>query len=204
MARASLCFLIAMILPACLVTSTPSSEERKRTPPFLLAETAIPDPRLFKIINLTETSEVDFSAGVVSEDADATVFGQLVLDYGFKVEGGEGTPYRIGIGLPVSAEPATLDDPPRTLSKRWALHSYPTTLGCHNVALLATHEFDNATGCATDPSDFDYLLWTVIVCDSTQGTCCDPAAPPDQGGCSIQCPDFDTDVRCGKSVGDSP
>lgn len=204
MARASLCFLIAMILPACLVTSTPSSEERKRTPPFLLAETAIPDPRLFKIIDLTTTPFVDFQAGVVSEDADAKVLGHLVLDYGFKVEGGYATPFFLEIGRPATVEPATLDDPPRTLAVRWSFGSYKPTPGCHNVALFATHEFDDVTGCAADPSDFDYVLWTILVCDSSQGTCCDPAAPPDQGGCSVQCPDFDTDVRCGKSAGDSP
>lgn len=195
-----------MTLSSCLVTSTPSFEERKRTAPFLLSETADPDLREIMVIDVTEPVVVDFSVGVVSEDADTKVHGQLVLDYGVGVQGYD-TPYVSDIGRPVTLdEPGTLDDPPRTLSARWSLNkSNHPPLGCHNVALFASHEFDDATGCSVDPVDFDYVLWTIILCDSAQeGTCCKPTADPDKGGCTLKCPLIDPEVRCGQSAGASP
>lgn len=189
-----------MTLSACLVTSTPNFEERNRTPPFLLSETADPDTRLIHVYNLDETGSVTFGADVVSEDAGDKVLGHLVLDYGFRLEGGDPTPYRNRIGLDASVKPATIDDPPRTLAVTWNVKSLDISPGCHNFALLATHEF-NETGCAVDPSDFDYVMWTVLICRKSDGNCCEPS---EEGGCPIQCPDFNEDVRCGVSDGASP
>lgn len=189
-----------MTTSACLVTASPSLEERKQTAPFLLAETAFPDPRLLLV--LKNGSSQKFRVSVVSEDAGEQVHGQLVLDYGYPGTGGL-TPFRQTVGLYKTLEPGTLDDGPRNLDSDWPVE---TSTGCHNVAFFASHEFDNDTGCATDPADFDYVLWTVFVCNAMDGSCCDPDLPPDEGGCSISCPQFDTDVRCGStpSTGDSP
>lgn len=197
MARASLCIVLAMSLPACLVTSSPSFEEPERTPPFLLAQTSSPDIRRVKVVDLLKFkpsgTHTDFSAGVRSEDAGDRVLGRLVLDYG--IRGDDGRPYADVLQEGVYIPAGTLDDAPRTLTAQW----FPkATLGCHTVTLFATHELDFATGCPTEPDDFDFLTWTVSVCDSGQAPCCDPNSPEAEGGCvKFQCPDTQEDVRCG-------
>ncbi len=200
MARASLGVLFAMSLPACLVTSSPTFEEPKRTRPFLLSEASLPDIRQIKVVDVAQGKSLplEFSVSVVSEDGEDMVSGQLVLDYGVSVDG---LPYFQILGQPTTLVPATLDDGPRTLTARWG-SAYTPTLGCHYVSLLATHNVNSYTSCPLDPADFDFLTWTVIVCDSTQGPCCDPKAPAEEGGCAaFACPAIDPDVRCGKPDG---
>jgi hypothetical protein len=186
-----------MSLPACLVTSSPSFDEPQRTPPFLMAQTASPDLRRIKVIDLFKFkpsgTHADFSAGVRSEDAGSSVVGRLVLDYG--VRGDDGRPYVAVLQEGTLLPPATLDDPPRTLTAQW----FPkTTLGCHTVTLFATHAIDLTTGCPADAADFDLITWTVWVCDSGPGECCDPNSPEAEGGCpDFQCPAAQEDVGCG-------
>lgn len=195
-----------MSFPACLVTSSPSFEEPERTPPFLLGPSAWPDLRQVKVVDMAQLDPVEFSAIVRSEDNGTDVQGRLVLDYGVKPPGGPpGVPYRQALGDPVIVEASTLDDTSRTLSTQWFTGSNRTTVGCHTVTLFATHEIDFSTGCPADPSDFDFLTWTVITCDSVQAPCCDPALPPEEGGCqTFECPKPDPNVRCDVAAAGSP
>lgn len=187
-----------MSLPACLVTSSPTFEEPKRTRPFLLSESSSPDIRRIKVVDTSKSLPLEFSVSVVSEDAEDDVVGRLVLDYGIEVDG---RPYHQPLGDPGSVAAATLDDGPRTLTARWE-STYKPTLGCHYVSLLATHDLNFATGCPVDPADFDFLTWTVIVCDSSQAPCCDPTDPAADGGCAAaECPAVDLNVRCDKPAG---
>ena len=191
-----------MSLPACLVTASPTFEEPNRTRPFLLAEASSPDVRQIKDVDIAKGKSLplEFSALVVSEDAGDKVLSRLVLDYGVAVDN---HPYYQALGEG-SIGPATLDDGPRTLTAPWGSTSKPT-LGCHYVSLLATHELDLKTGCPVDPEDLDSLTWTVVVCDTSGGPCCDPTAPEDEGGCSVHdCPKVDKDVRCDKPAGGPP
>lgn len=187
-----------MVLPGCLVTSSPSFEEPERTPPFLLGPSARPDPRLVEVIDMADLDPVEFSATVRSEDNGVDVQGRLVLDYGFVPPGGPpGVPYRQPLGDPVIVGASTLDDTSRTLSALWFPGSNQTNPGCHTVTLFATHELDFSRGCPADPADFDSITWTVIVCDSNQAPCCDPTLPPEDGGCqTFLCPKTDPAARC--------
>lgn len=197
MARLSLAVL-AMSLSGCLVTSTPSYEEPERTPPFLLSSGAKPDLLAITVIDVNgDPSPVEFAAVLRSEDNGDTVFGRLVLDYGVAAPGGSPDPYQRSI-RDTSAPAGTLDGPPRTLAVTWNIGTTDKpTAGCHNVTLLATHEAYVDSGCPVDPADFDFLTWTIFVCDSSQGSCCDPTAPVDQGGCpAFQCPKIDPELRC--------
>lgn len=202
LARASLSLLLAMTLPACLVTSSPTFEEPTQTRPFLLSESTVPDLRRIKVVNTAESLPLEFSASVLSEDVGADVVGRLVLDYGIAEDQ---RPYRQPLGDPASVAAATLDDGPRTLTARWE-STYKPTLGCHYVSLLATHKLNFATGCPENPDDFDFLTWTVIVCDSNVGPCCDPTAPEgDKDSCAVfSCPDVDENVRCQAAPGGAP
>lgn len=191
-----------MTLPACLVTSSPTFEEPKRTRPFLLAEGSSPDVRQIKVVDVAtgKSLPLEFGAAVVSEDAGTDVIGRLVLDYGVAVDG---LPFQ-SLGEPSSVVAATLDDGPRTLTAKWG-STYKPPLGCHYVSLLASHEFAFATSCPEDPLDFDFLTWTVVVCDSSQGPCCDPSAPKGEGDCApLECPVVDPNVRCDNPAGGAP
>lgn len=186
-----------MSLPACLVTSSPSFDEPERTPPFLLDPSARPDPRQVLVVDVAQGAPVEFSAAVRSEDNGIDVQGRLVLDYGFRVPGGPPTATYQALGDPVIVGASTLDDTSRTLSAVWFTGSNKPTVGCHNVTLFATHGIDFTTGCPFDPADFDYISWTVIVCNGMQAPCCDPTLPPDQGGCqAFQCTKIDPNTRC--------
>lgn len=198
-ARASLCVLLAMPLPACLVTSSPSFEEPERTPPFLLASTAEPDLRQFLIVDTSgpQPPPYVFRAEVRSEDNDQQLLGRLVLDYGVQ-QPQTMKPYSQALHEEaVTIEPGTLDSPPRYLQVTWFTKAHPAPVGCHTVTLFATHEIDPVTGCPTDPEDFDFLTWNVLVCDGVQSTCCDPEKPAEDGGCAaLQCPAIDENIRC--------
>jgi len=189
-----------MSLSACLVTSTPSYEAPERTPPFLSAQSAQPDLRQIKKIDLdlfSSNTSIEFGAAVRSEDNGAPVFGRLVLDYGV-LNSGPGNPYRQDLGDWVQIPASTLDAPPRKLAAQWFPASDTPTDGCHNVTLFATHDtgFNNG-GCPADPTDFDFLSWTILVCKGSLGSCCDPTALPEDGGCTqFQCPAISSDVRC--------
>jgi hypothetical protein len=185
-----------MTLPACLVTSSPTFEEPKRTRPFLLAEGSSPDVRQIKLVNTVESLPLEFSATVLSEDAGTEVVGRVVLDYGVAVDG---LPFQ-SLGEPSSVVASTLDDTSRTLTAKWG-STYRPTLGCHYVSLLASHQLP----CPEDPLDLDFLTWTVVVCDSSQGPCCDPSAPKGEGDCApLECPAVDPNVRCDNPAGGVP
>ncbi len=189
-----------MTLPACLVTSSPTFEEPKRTRPFLLSEASSPDVRQIKVMDTDKYLPFEFGASVLSEDAGDDVIGRLVLDYGVAVDD---LPFQ-SLGEPSAVAAATLDDGPRPLTATWG-SAYKPTVGCHYVSLLATHKLGFGNGCPEDPEDFDFLTWTVIVCKSSDGPCCDPQSPADDGGCAAaDCPVVDPDVRCDNPAGGAP
>jgi hypothetical protein len=197
-ARASLCGLFAMSLEACLVTSSPTFEDPERTPPFLVAATAQPDLREILVVNKFEVSNpLVFSAGLRSEDNGESIVGLVVRNYG--VEGSDTKPYEDELGRRV-AEPGTLDDTSRRLSVPWYVNKADIN-GCANVSLLAMHKVDEITGCPVDPVDFDFLTWTVIVCEGSMD-CCDPTAGPgEEDACSnLACPEIDPEIRCGVNL----
>jgi len=175
LARSSLCLLaLAVATPACLVTSTPSFEPPERTAPFLVPATAVPDPRLVRIVDSTDLAQkqsVDFSAYVISEDRDDVVSFQLYIDYGFPENPG-GQPFRASFSNIAELPPSTITDTSRSVKARWFPNSMDPGLGCHNVTLIASHEFDSLTGCPRCQSDSSQITWQVYRCDSVNGFPC--------------------------------
>lgn len=193
-----------MSLPACLVTSSPTFEDPERTPPFLVGPSAQPDIRYIKVVDATAVKPpaVEFSAQVRSEDNGDDVLGRLVLDYGVPL-GGPDYPYQDILKDLVSVPASTMDDESRVLTAVWFPRSDVTTAGCHTVTLFTTHEMNFEKGCPVDPTDFDSLTWTVLVC--TEAPCCDPTLPPDAGGCPpFQCPAVDESARCDAPTAGAP
>ncbi|NUO52943.1 MAG: hypothetical protein HOV80_29200 [Polyangiaceae bacterium] len=151
---------ILMPSSACLVTSSPTFDEREQTKPFLDFESAIPDPREIHIISSTVDRET-FSAQVRSEDVFEKVKVRAFVDYGKCNLAGQpfDTPH-FGNDLDAS----TFEDTGRVAETTVILDGLP--IGCHRITLIATHEFDDFTGCPVDPDDFTQITWNVLICNS--------------------------------------
>jgi hypothetical protein len=175
LARSSLClFALFMATPACLVTSTPSFEPPKRTAPFLVAASALPDVRNMILMDARTTPSKVFSAEVVSEDNGQQVLGLLYVDYGYNPPGTD-QPFRAMVANIRELDPSTLTDPnARTMRVTWLPEITGTSSGCHTVTLIASHDFDRETQCPKCLSDSSQITWQVFVCNSAIGDDCKP------------------------------
>ena len=172
-----------MTASACLVTSSPTFEDPPATKPYLEFETAQPDPRKIVVID-GSVALLTFQAFVRSEDAGERVDVRLMVDYGtcdFDVQRPFAQSFTDG-----DIAAASFDDTGRIVSARFA----PNDLeGCHRITLMASHAFDDATGCPVDPEDFTQITWTVFSCltPAAEGGCgpIDPAScPPLEASCT--------------------
>jgi hypothetical protein len=149
---------ILMPSSACLVTSSPTFDEPTQTKPFLDYETAQPDPRQILVIEPGTTQPQPFSAQVVSEDVDSKVKVRAFVDYGKCNLSGQ--PFD-GLFFGVDVAASTFDDTQRKAVVDAVLGGLEE--GCHRITLIATHEFEDKSGCPVDLDDFTQITWTVLV-----------------------------------------
>lgn len=170
-----------MFASACLVTAQPTLDEPVPTKPFLEVEGADPDPRAILVINTTsDFFTVTLQANVRSEDVDRPVQVRALLDYGTCFVNGQ--PFT-AIFTDNDVKAGSLDDAPRKAVVDATFGTVNLTPGCHRLTLMASHDFDEGTGCPTDPDDFSQITWTVYRCD---GDCSfDPTSCPEiQASCT--------------------
>jgi hypothetical protein len=129
LARLSLLALAVSTLPSCLVDDPPPYAAPKQTPPRLDTVKALPLMNQILVANKGES--IPFLIPVESEDAGQKLSCLLFLDYT-----GSGGWDRLD-GTPLA--PATLDDPPRTISLHWDVPN-SIVAGCHRITLRVTHE----------------------------------------------------------------
>jgi len=110
MAQTSLCAFLAIMSPACLVTSTTDFPEPEQTPPFLVASSADPDIREFLIV-VDGESRKDFTASLLSEDRGQPVQIALYIDYGRSNVAGQ--PFKNAITTFPDIPAGTFSDGPR-------------------------------------------------------------------------------------------
>jgi hypothetical protein len=164
-----------MVIPACLVTSTPDFTPPTQTRPFIIPSSADPDPRAVKVLDDVDPDAmgtIDFKAQIVSDDQLEQVAFQVYIDY--------------GVANPVTSQPFLVQDsnvrplPASTMQEtkpRIADAKVPPQIiafGCHTVTLMASHHFDALTGCPSCANDSSFVTWPVYHCNSSSGPPCDP------------------------------
>jgi hypothetical protein len=175
-----------MSASACLVTSQPTLEEPVPTKPFLEVEGADPDPRQILVIDTADDAfTVTLSANVRSEDAESAVQVRALLDYGTCFL--NGAPFTASFsGNDVGA--GSIDDPVRKATVNATFGAVVLQPGCHRLTLMASHDFDEGTGCPSDADDFTQITWTVFRCNSMVSGDCDgfdpDTCPPVQASCT--------------------
>jgi hypothetical protein len=167
LARASLALPLITMSSACLITDPTQFTAQQHTAPFLLEQTASPNPWLVKKIDdvdLVENPTVTFSAEVVSQD-DSTfsqILTNLYIDYGYT--GAPGVPYRYYLGgTPLPA--ATLQTTGRVVSAQWFPLDYMVSPGCHTATLVVSHIFDS-NECPACTDDYSMITWQLLRCNS--------------------------------------
>lgn len=158
-----------MTTASCLITSTPDFESPNRTPPFLVAEGASPDPRQIVVVQ-PDKRTIEFSAFLRSEDDKDDVETWLLVNYGTQVGP---NPY----GTPIPGNtllPSTMDDRTRKATATWTYDSYKFER-CNRFTLMVSHAFDN-NRCPLELSDSDSITWTVYIC--LPGEDCPPQIDP--------------------------
>jgi hypothetical protein len=163
---------VVVLVPACLVMSTPDLEPPRQTAPFLVAATADPDPRGVVVIDLADLDDkqgYDFKSQLVSEDASQDVRYQLYTDYGYPDEPYK-RPYRGTTPVYTTPAGSMTDKTREPLQVRWFPKQYGT--GCHNVTLIASHGFDPTSQCPVCPADASQITWQVYLCNSMKGISC--------------------------------
>jgi len=197
-----------MATPACLVTSTPDFSPPKRTAPFLIAATAVPDPRAVIIVDSSQSTQnqfIDFSAHVLSEDAGDKVQFKLYIDYGFpdSPDPDNRLPFRSEVSTIRSLDPSSISDESRpAVQARWFPTSPDPGFGCHTVTLIASHEFDDFTNCPVCKNDSSQITWQAYRCDEAHGHPC----TTDFSACQMwnkSCPDA-TNTAAGQQCGVLP
>jgi hypothetical protein len=202
LARSSLCLVLAMATPACLVTSTPSFDPPKQTRPFLVPSSADPDPRGVLIVDsLNLPTSVDFTANVISNDADEKVELRLYFDYGNTNVAGQ--PFWKSISPP-SLPASTMDETSRPPAKaRWFPGLDDPGFGCHTVTLVASHHFDETVQCPVCRNDSSQITWPMFRCDSRKPM--DTPCSVDFSACAAwkdtchEKADADAGVTCGEA-----
>lgn len=186
LARPSLCFLLAIMPSACLVTSVPEYDEPAQTPPFLVAAKAAPDIREFVFV-LDGEQRIDFSAAVLSEDRGEPVHVALYIDYG--QENAAGNPFKRSLAAFPTIPPGTLSEGARDFNVSWYLDSDDVSHGCHSITMMVTHEFD-FRNCPMRLADSSHLVWNILRCPSKESCAIDPAkeCPNSAGPSLIACP----------------
>ncbi len=175
LARASLALpLIAMSTSACLITDPPQFTAPQHTAPFLLQQTANPDPGQVLVVNDVDLpSEITFSAQVVSQDDSSPSAGAfyqveawLYIDYGFT--GQPGRPFLWAQGGTTST--GSIETAGRLAAADWDPTYEPVPFGCHTATLVASHIFDehglNPTDCPVCADDYSTITWTMLRCNS--------------------------------------
>jgi hypothetical protein len=168
-------FALPVLCPACLVTSTPSFDPPRQTPPMLMAGEASPSLQVPLVAVANDPSpeaikSFTFRTSVYSEDNGQPVIVQLLMDYGFKRDPESTHPWLLPVRENIAFPAGTLDDGPRPISVKWTFsEGKPDQLGCHTMTLLASHAFDQSTLCPLDPNDSDQLVWYFLWCN--QGEC---------------------------------
>jgi len=169
--------------PACLITAIPDFTPPARTrPEIITSDTYPPSPAVGKVALFQPTAPsssytgIEFSAWVLSEDADQDVQTVLLIDYGDQ-SGVSNGPYRSFVpGEPLKA--ATMADGPREVAIQWQPQAQEL-VGCHTVTLLVTHQSQQKNHvyyCPADPSDASTLTWFAYVCDQTDLAACGSAS----------------------------
>lgn len=176
LARASLALpLIAMSTSACLITDPPQFTAPQHTAPFLLQQTANPDPGQILVVNDVDLpSEITFSAQVVSQDDSSPSAGafyeirtKLYIDYGFTDQPGKPFIWELD-GTTIGA--GTIETAGRLVAAQWdpAFNTVPD--GCHTATLVASHIFDdqrlNDTDCPVCADDYSTITWTMLRCNA--------------------------------------
>lgn len=168
LARLSLSFMVTMLfgVPTCLVTHATEFPAPVPTAPFLDPNTALASPgpnatgvpptRMIFIDPGpdpdAEIPEISFSVDLQSEDNGRPLSARVFMDWKIADNG------QFGGGDEL--DPSSFDDI-RTIRARLKLR--PGTRGCHQVALVASHLFDNYTFQPVYPEDTGFVVWWLLI-----------------------------------------
>jgi hypothetical protein len=157
--------VLASLASGCLVTADPITYEPTQSPPIIVASALNPDPRGILLIGGDDgLKEFGITASVVSEDAGENVKVALYVDYGFT--NALDQPFRFALQTFPELPPGTLANGPRPLvGIHWVDGVFPIQPGCHRLTLVATHEFDTASGCPKNLNDSSQVTWHFRQCD---------------------------------------
>lgn len=145
----------AALAAGCLVTDDSEFTSPARTPPFLNARNAVPDPRRLVVVDDDSPGPVDFTVNVRSEDQGAPLELRLVASW----------PSVDGTLARTIVPSGTFSSDDRTVSIRWDPRTPLRTAlpsGCFPLTLVASHSFAFLSNVPVDPDDADYLVWWVV------------------------------------------
>ena len=136
----------------------------------LVPSTADPDPRMvFKVekTQFEQDQSFSFGAHVLPGNNDDIVHFKLYIDYGYAKNPDDRLPYwgPTALGLPALDPSTSTDAGPAAVEARWVPKNYSSGAGCHNVTLMASHDFDEFTGCPICMNDSSQITWQVFLCD---------------------------------------
>lgn len=159
-----LTIILGLFATSCLVTADPVAYEATQSPPIIVASALNPDPRgILRVGGDEGLSEFAVTASIISEDANENVRVAFYLDYGIKNNLNQ--PFRFTLQTFPELPAATMADGPRPLvGIRWVDHVFEIDPGCHRLTLVATHEFDTATGCPKNLNDSSQVTWHFEQC----------------------------------------
>jgi hypothetical protein len=166
--------------PSCLLTTATDFPEPVPSPPFADANTALATPLGGSGVPVTQilrvdddTQQVTLSADVRSDDVGRELRSRAFINYKLsKVEGINYDEVFGGEDIPAS----TFDDV-RSISA--SINPRLVEDGCYQVALVITHEFDEAKFIPRSQDDTALLIWWMVKGDPAAtnfGQC--PGVPP--------------------------
>jgi hypothetical protein len=148
----------------CLAADEPTFQEPLKTPPFLLAQTAVPDvTKPVVAFSGPNVDQVDLSVEVRSEDVGDRLVAKLVYGY----------PPGIDLGPSARFPAGKLADTERVLSLKLGKNQLPLDesksppeawTGCLQVSMLVTHESnlqinEKLQVIFRDPEDIGVITW---------------------------------------------